>query len=164
MTKAIELRDALDVIAREESDAAYTCDANGNIAAIHIVNYDDGTNLLAWLQWYRNWCQAEYEYEAIPRPEREETDAAIEDTGNDYSTVLELMTAATESRCTYTVEEHLGGRDGIGKGARTGNYPTKAAAVMACAAAISDGHKATAIRRVRDLRGTALQLDFVAAI
>ncbi len=51
----------------------------------------------------------------------------------------------------WRVEENEGGRDGIGRGARTGDYLEESAAIVALAKAKTAGNGATVI--VRNARG-----------
>jgi len=62
---------------------------------------------------------------------------------------------------TWDVEEHLGGRKGIGKGVRTGSYESEDAAVRAMIACYAEDHTATVIVRNRRGEGIMLVLGLV---
>lgn len=62
---------------------------------------------------------------------------------------------------SWNVEEHTGGRSGIGAGSSTGTYYNRAAALNAACAAKARGNGVTIISRGPDGRGEMLLLDLV---
>ena len=58
----------------------------------------------------------------------------------------------------WDVEEHLGGKQGIGMGKRTGQYDSEGSAINAMIRAKADGNGATCIARNRDGAGVMLTL------
>ena len=64
---------------------------------------------------------------------------------------------------TFTVEEHTGGRAGIGAGPATGCYTTKPEAIHAMAEAVARGNSATCITRNKRGEGKLQALGLVKA-
>jgi len=63
----------------------------------------------------------------------------------------------------YQVEEHVGGREGVGQGSRTGTYATEQEAVAAMAVAKASGNGVTCIVRNRKGEGAMRLLGLVRA-
>lgn len=68
---------------------------------------------------------------------------------------------AKDAANTFTVEEHLGGRAGVGKGPATGCYTTSKEAIQAMAEALVRGNSATCIARDASGSGRLMRLALV---
>ena len=65
------------------------------------------------------------------------------------------------TQAQWDVEEHTGGREGVGKGPQTGSFDTEAAAILAMCAAKVSGNGATCIVRWPDGHSSAKVLGLV---
>jgi len=74
---------------------------------------------------------------------------------------IECVESADGQATLWEVEEHTGGRDGIGRGPNTGTYETETDAIEAMAKAKAAGHGVTCIVRDASGRGTMMMLGLV---